>query len=57
MFLSFNNISTNVSKNIRRHIKAMNELNENYIKETSKDWNEFIVNDNKVQKELKRYLA
>lgn len=35
----------------------MNELNENYIKETSKDWNEFIVNDNKVQKELKRYLA
>jgi hypothetical protein len=32
MFLSFNNISANVTKNIRRHVKAMNDLNENYIR-------------------------
>lgn len=57
IFLSFNNISANVSKNLRRHSKAINELNENFIKESSKDWNEFVNNDNKVQKEIRRYMS
>lgn len=50
IFLSFSNIANTTSKNLKRHAKAFYKFYDGYVRDVGKDWEEFMVNDSKIQK-------